>query len=133
VFPFPIYQNGKELEPPFRVTPGNLSVSRTIGDVRAKVERLGGKKGVVVSTPDVNVVNLDDKCNAIVICCDGVFDVMDNNDIVSCVIKAKEGKGEWDSNIICAEAANLIIKMAIEKESFDNVSCIVIGLNLWGD
>jgi protein phosphatase 2C family protein 2/3 len=133
VFPFPIYQNGKELEPPFRVTPGNLSVSRTIGDVRAKIERFGGKKGVVVSAPDVNVVNLDDKCNAIVICCDGVFDVMDNNDIVSCVIKAKEGKGEWDSNIICAEAANLIIKMAIEKESFDNVSCIVIGLNLWSD
>ena len=130
--PFPIYQNGKEIIPPFRVFPGNLSVSRTIGDIKAKIEKYGGKKGVVISTPDVELINLDNECNYMIIACDGIFDVMENEDVMNCVQIAKEGKTEKDDiNIICADAANLIIKTAIEKESFDNVSCIVIAFNLW--
>ena len=33
---FPLRQNGKEIEPPWRVLPGRLSVSRTFGDIEAK-------------------------------------------------------------------------------------------------
>ena len=67
-----------------------------------------------------------------VIACDGIFDVMENEDVMNCIQIAKEGKNENDDiNIICVDAANLIIKTAIEKESFDNVSCIVIAFNLW--
>lgn len=34
---------------PFRVLPGRLSVSRTFGDIEAKLERYGGKPGVVIA------------------------------------------------------------------------------------
>ena len=34
----------------YRVLPGNLSVSRTIGDASSKVPFLGGKLGVIIST-----------------------------------------------------------------------------------
>jgi len=34
---------------PFRVLPGRLSVSRTFGDIEAKFEKFGGKKGVVIA------------------------------------------------------------------------------------
>ena len=34
---------------PFRVLPGRLSVSRTFGDIEAKLEKFGGKSGVVVA------------------------------------------------------------------------------------
>mgnify|MGYP000887797828 FL=1 len=38
---------------PCRVLPGRLSVSRTIGDLEAKVEKYGGKRNVVVAEPEV--------------------------------------------------------------------------------
>jgi len=38
---------------PFRVLPGRLSVSRTFGDIEAKLERLGGKPGVVIAQPEI--------------------------------------------------------------------------------
>ena len=129
-FASPIYQNGKAIHPPWRVYPGQLSVSRTIGDASAKLERFGGKKGVVISTPEITEIDIDDECNYIVMCCDGIFDVMSEDNIMQCVNEAKRRKSNKSSNIICAEAANIIIKCAMKRESFDNLSCIVIGLNI---
>ena len=63
-------------------------------------------------------------------CCDGIFDVMSEDNIMQCVNEAKRRKSNESSNIICAEAANIIIKSAMKRESFDNLSCIVIGLNI---
>jgi protein phosphatase 2C family protein 2/3 len=34
---------------PFRVLPGRLSVSRTFGDIEAKLEKYAGKPGVVIA------------------------------------------------------------------------------------
>lgn len=39
---------------PYRVLPGRLSVSRTFGDIEAKDESLGGKKGVVIAEPEIS-------------------------------------------------------------------------------
>ena len=36
---------------PYRVLPGRLSVSRTFGDIEAKMEKFGGKPGVVSAVP----------------------------------------------------------------------------------
>jgi len=38
---------------PFRVLPGRLSVSRTFGDIEAKLEKYGGKTGVVIAQPEI--------------------------------------------------------------------------------
>jgi protein phosphatase 2C family protein 2/3 len=38
---------------PHRVLPGRLSVSRTFGDLTAKIEKLKGNPNVVVATPDI--------------------------------------------------------------------------------
>lgn len=38
---------------PFRVLPGRLSVSRTFGDIEAKLEKYGGKSGVVIAQPEI--------------------------------------------------------------------------------
>jgi hypothetical protein len=39
---------------PYRVLPGRLSVSRTFGDIEAKLEKFGGKAGVVVAEPEIS-------------------------------------------------------------------------------
>ena len=135
---YPLYQNGKEIETPWRVLPGRLSVSRTFGDIEAKDEKFGGMKGVVVALPDITEIELNDEYNFIVIGCDGIFDVISNEEILECIkIVLKEKKINEvinDENIheLCGDFAAMIIKSALAKDSFDNVSCIVIALNLNG-
>ena len=128
----PIYQNGKLIEIPWRVCPGGLSVSRTFGDIESKDERFGGKKGVVVALPDISEFDLNDEYNFIVIGCDGIFDVLSNGEIIECikiVLKINKNKNK-KINELCGDFAAMIIKSALAKESFDNVSCIVIVFNL---
>ena len=135
---FPLYQNGKEIEIPWRVLPGRLSVSRTFGDVEAKIEKFGGMKGVVVALPDITEIELNEEYNFIVIGCDGIFDVISNEELLECLkIVLKEKKMTdfiADENVheLCGDFAGMIIKSALAKDSFDNVSCIVIALNMNG-
>jgi protein phosphatase 2C family protein 2/3 len=133
---WPLYQNGKEIEIPWRVLPGRLSVSRTFGDIEAKDEKFGGNKNVVVALPDITEIELNEDFNLIVLGCDGIFDVLSNEEILECikiVLKEKninEINEETNISELCGEFAGMIIKSALAKDSFDNVSCIVIAINI---
>ena len=131
----PLRQNGKEIEPPWRVLPGRLSVSRTFGDVEAKYEKLGGMKNVVVALPDITEIELDEDFNFMVLGCDGIFDVLSNEEILECikiVLKEKEINDLNNVNIseLCGYIADMIIKSSLAKDSYDNVSCIVVAINM---
>ena len=127
----PLFQNGQEIEIPWRVLPGRLSVSRTFGDIEAKEEKFGGMKNVVCAIPDVTEIELNDDFSFIVIGCDGIFDVLTNEDLVECVkIVLKEKSNILDINLLSKECSNMIIKSSLAKDSFDNVSCVFIALNL---
>ncbi len=128
----PLFQNGQEIEIPWRVLPGRLSVSRTFGDIEAKDEKFGGMKNVVCAIPDVTEIEIDSNFSFCVIGCDGIFDVLSHEDLVECVkIVLKEKKG-LDINLICKECSDMIIKSALAKDSFDNVSVVFIAFNLEG-
>jgi protein phosphatase 2C family protein 2/3 len=131
----PLYQNGKEIEIPWRVLPGRLSVSRTFGDIEAKDERFGGKERVVIAEPDIYEIEIDDEFNFMVIGCDGIFDVLSNEELLEClkiVLQDKHinYKKNIDKEEICGKFAEMIIKSSMAKDSFDNISCIVIIFNL---
>ena len=134
---FPLRQNGKEIEPPWRVLPGRLSVSRTFGDIEAKETKFGGIPGVVLALPDITEIELDNEFNFMVIGCDGIFDVLSNEEILECikiVLKEKNVQEikEDDVHELCGDFAAMIVKSAIAKDSSDNVSCIVVAFNLDG-
>jgi len=59
---------------PQRVLPGRLSVSRTFGDLEAKIERRGGNRNVVVSIPDIKSFRIQEDHDFIVMASDGIFD-----------------------------------------------------------
>ena len=131
----PIYQNGSRVNAPWRVNPGQLSVSRTFGDIQAKDEKFGGNKTAIIALPDITEIELDNNYNFIVMACDGIFDVLKNEELLECikiVIKEKNITNFKDVNMhqLCGDFANMIIKSALAKDSFDNVSCIVIAINL---
>ena len=57
-------------------------MSRTIGDAEIKEEKFGGKKGIIIPTPDIVFI---DNCKAkyIVMGCDGIYDVLSNEEIAT--------------------------------------------------
>ena len=92
-------------------------------------------KNVVVALPDITEIELDQDFNFIVLGCDGIFDVLSNEEILECVkivIKEKEIKEINNTNIseLCGYIADMIIKSSLAKDSYDNVSCIVIAINM---
>ena len=42
----------------FRVNPGRLAISRSFGDIDAKLTEKGGNPRVVISTPEIRTLNL---------------------------------------------------------------------------
>lgn len=67
---------------PHRVFPGRLSVSRTIGDIEAKVAKYEGNPNVVIADPDVTAFEIKDNHDFIVIGCDGIFDKLSSKDAI---------------------------------------------------
>ena len=131
----PIYHNGERVNAPWRVNPGQLSVSRTFGDIQAKEEKFGGNKTAIIALPDITEIELDNDYNFIVMASDGIFDVLKNEELLECiqiVIREKNITNFNNANIhqLCGDFAAMIIKSALAKDSFDNISCIVIAINL---
>lgn len=113
---------------PFRVDPGGLSVSRTIGDWPAKDASRNGNPNCVVPHPDVFELELNTRSDFMVIACDGIFDVVSNEEVVAGVwetlCKWTKVKGLKEA---CRLASEFVMKMSFDKKSMDNVTVIVIA------
>lgn len=68
--------------------PGRLSVSRTIGDIEAKLSKYGGNPKVVIPTAEIKQFKIRNNYDFIVLCCDGVVEKLTNKDVVSDVWSA---------------------------------------------
>ena len=90
---------------------GKLALTRTFGDYAMKT--FG-----VTATPSVNRMVLNDSDKYIVICSDGVWDVIDEEDMFYNAFQFDDAK----------EFAEKIVEDSISKGSTDNISCIVIKL-----
>jgi protein phosphatase 2C family protein 2/3 len=112
---------------PYRVLPGRLSVSRTFGDVEAKVEKYGGNPKVVIPTPDIKSFKITKDHDFIIMGCDGIFDKLNNKEAVQCI---------WDSirdNLVlnihyqCGVGIETILKNSLMRRSLDNVTALIIA------
>lgn len=65
--------------------PGRLSVSRTFGDIEAKLLKYGGNPNVVVATPEIKSFKITKEHDFVVLGCDGIFDKLNNQETVQCV------------------------------------------------
>ena len=131
--------NGKILIGPYRVLPGRLSVSRTIGDAEAKIVKFGGNPNVIICEPEIFIYDLKkEDIDFFILGCDGIYDQMSNKEILDCawmVLNEKE-------NVLIKECTNihsqsglivdLILKSSLARKSFDNVTCLFIALKNLG-
>ena len=114
----------------FRVYPSDLAVMRTIGDIKAKKKEFGALPGTVINTPDIFVYDLNGSVDFIVMGCDGIFDDLSNQEIINAAWLVFKNRGKeinYDMNELTKEACDIVMKFALEKQTSDNLSCIIIG------
>ena len=133
---------------PYRVHPGSLSVSRTIGDAAAKLSDFGGNPNVVISEPDIYCYDLEkDDIDFLILGCDGIYDHMTSKDVFKCAWmmideyrdynlqldekNKNEGSENNDEKIdtftTCANIVDFILKASMSRKSFDNVTCVIVS------
>ena len=91
---------------------GQLVLSRCLGDLYCK-------KYGVSNIPDISINKLERNIKYIVVASDGVWDVVGENDLMNLSKNRKNADG------FCKD----LVKLAIDKDSKDNVSCIVISFD----
>jgi protein phosphatase 1G len=65
---------------------GNLNLSRAIGDLRYKMNvQLEKKEQIITAEPDIQTTDLTDEDTFLIIACDGIWDVMSNQQVVDYV------------------------------------------------
>jgi serine/threonine protein phosphatase PrpC len=100
-----------------------LSVSRSFGDIDSKP--------YVFHQPEIFDYEIDNEDKFIILGCDGLWDVFDNQSAVEFVLH--EMKNDYRYNIITNSLKNNIAKKiateAIKKGSTDNVSCMILFFN----
>ncbi|XP_072984184.1 probable protein phosphatase 2C 30 [Typha latifolia] len=101
---------------------GVLAMSRAIGDSYLKP--------FVISEPEVTVTEREEEDEWLILASDGLWDVVSNEmacDVVR--MSMRERKGVVGSDKACADAAMMLTKLALAKQSADNVSVVVIDLS----
>ena len=89
---------------------GQLILTRTLGDLYVK--QYG-----VINTPDISVNEIGNTIKYVILASDGVWDVVDLETLV--------GMGKAGKNV--GEFCEDIVRLAVNKNTKDNVSCIVIS------
>lgn len=102
---------------------GDLAVSRALGDFQYKDRTdLPPEEQKVTSKPDLMVYPRDyQKDEFIVVACDGIWDVVSNDDCIQMVRQIFE-EGESDIGKVCEE----VLDLCLEKNSRDNMTSLIV-------
>jgi serine/threonine protein phosphatase PrpC len=100
-----------------------LAVARSIGDIELKQPT-----ALLSSEPDVHVRLIDREDQAVVLGCDGVFDVLSNEDVVQLLSSTTDAAWMFSPDATPKQAAGRIVRQAYQKGSTDNISVIVVGI-----
>ena len=64
--------NGFKVFSQTRIMPGSLNVSRTLGDIEAKMKKYGGSPGIIVAEPEIFTESIKDY-QCLLLASDGLF------------------------------------------------------------
>lgn len=110
---------------------GQLAISRAFGDHQLKAPFL--TQSVVSNSPDITVLELTEEDNFVIVACDGLWDVMDDQTAVTYVLSALPHLiPELDRislSCACEILARSLVEAALALGSTDNVSCMVVFLS----
>lgn len=100
---------------------GTLAVSRALGDFEFKKDPLRGPCEQLVSPePEVTIIERDSDDEFLILACDGIWDVMTNDDLCSFICHML--RIESDIEKICSS----VLDVCLRKGSRDNMSIILV-------
>jgi len=104
---------------------GSLAVSRALGDFEYKTrDDLDDLSQLVSPMPDITCVDRDCDCdNYILVACDGIYDVMQNDQI--CEFLTDRLYSYSDKNLV----PETLIDLCLNMGSRDNMSAVLVNLN----
>lgn len=112
---------------PHRVMPGRLSVSRTFGDLEAKIEKFGGNANVVVAIPDIKTFRVTKDHDFLGLASDGIYDKINNKEFIRCVWNSVvDGKCETAHQQI-GRGVEYILKNSLLRKTLDNVTVVLVA------
>jgi hypothetical protein len=100
---------------------GELAVSRALGDFQFKDPKLPPEATKVTANPDMSVVARSDTDEFIVLACDGIWDVMSNEEVIESVGRYFH-LGESSAMLVSEE----LIEDCLAKGSKDNMSALTL-------
>lgn len=108
--------------------PGRLSVSRTFGDIEAKLPRFGGNPRVIVAEPEIMSFSITNAHDFIVLGCDGIYDKLTSKDTLRASLDIiADTKSPSNIHEFCGKAAENILKESFVKRTLDNVTVVIIA------
>jgi len=103
---------------------GELAMSRAMGDFQYKMNpKLGPGEQMVTCFPDLAVHKRCGDDEALILVCDGVSDVIDNDDALMYVNDISLGEAP---SVTAVEAAAALVDLALEMQTTDNISVLVV-------
>ncbi|KAE9347323.1 hypothetical protein PF008_g7857 [Phytophthora fragariae] len=101
---------------------GDLAVSRALGDFSYKANtKLPAEQQQVSAEPDIEVQMIDKTEEFLVLACDGIWDVMSNDELCA-YIRQLMTNGETDLKLIAEE----ILDNCLRAGSRDNMSVVIV-------
>ena len=129
-----IYQSTAQISPdqkitgPYRILPGRLSVSRSLGDFEAKIIEYGGNPEVLIAIPEIRAFKIHSDYDFILMGSDGIFDKLTNREVVHYVFAGISSKIGVDVHRMCGAGVEAVMINALNKRTMDNISVVIIAL-----
>jgi len=100
---------------------GQLALSRAFGDFQLKMSnKVEQDQQAVITDPDVSIFPRDESISHIVVASDGVYDGLDNEEVMEFAISAESTPDD--------RCRDMMLK-SLKNRSGDNMACIVIELD----
>lgn len=109
-----VYINGHRVR-------GILAMSRAVGDRMLRPE--------VIAEPEITVTRRTPEDECLVLASDGMWDVISND--VACSVARQclqDGNPAEAAEARCSRAASLLVRLALGRATWDNVSVVVVDL-----
>jgi protein phosphatase 2C family protein 2/3 len=113
---------------------GSLALSRALGDYQFKISKeLADEDQVVTANPDVLMLPVTNKTEFMIIACDGIWDVMSNEEAVL-FVRERIAKGD-PLQEICNQMVDYCLSFLSATQmgaGMDNMTVVIVGFTLGG-
>ena len=126
-------QNGKlrnqTVVGPLRVFPGRLSVSRTFGDIEAKMVKFGGNPKVVIAEPEIEVFDINNTTDYFLLGWDGIYDKLTSKESAEWIWETYRNQRKSTVHEQIGVGVELVMKKSVLYRTMDNITVVVVAFD----